>query len=82
MHRVCSYVTDVHGPAGAGGAAQELLYGCEDGRLVQLLVEGGAVRQGFIIPDGRGSSSAQVGSSMPSGMVTTIYCGADYSKVN
>uniref|UniRef100_A0A383VGJ7 Bardet-Biedl syndrome 7 n=1 Tax=Tetradesmus obliquus TaxID=3088 RepID=A0A383VGJ7_TETOB len=52
------YVADVHGPAAAAAAhsnVRELLYGCQDGRLVQLLVDGSTVRQGFVIP-GQSSS--------------------------
>lgn len=48
----------------------ELLYGCEDGRVVQLMIEPGAVRQGFTIPPPAGG-----------GAVRALHCGADYSKV-
>jgi hypothetical protein len=48
----------------------ELLYGCEDGQVVQLMVERGAVRQGFTIPPPPGG-----------GEVRALHCGADYSKV-
>lgn len=52
---------------------RELLYGCQDGRLVQLLLNAQTVRQGFVIP---GSSSQEARAA-----VTAIHCGADYSKV-
>lgn len=52
---------------------KELLYGCQDGRLVQLLLDADTVRQGFVIQGqaGKGSRAA----------VAAIHCGADYSKV-
>jgi hypothetical protein len=71
------YVADVHGPSAAAAAhstVRELLYGCQDGRLVQLLVDASTVRQGFVIPGQ--SSSGDVRAA-----VTAIHCGADYSKV-
>lgn len=73
----CRYVPEPHGGTAARHAkARELLYGCQDGRLVQLLVDAGAVRQGFVIngaPDSKeGMRSA----------ITAIHCGADYSKVS
>jgi hypothetical protein len=49
----------------------ELLYGCEDGRVVQLMVERGAVRQGFTVPPPPGG-----------GEVRALHCGADYSKAS
>jgi hypothetical protein len=52
-------------------AAKQVLYGCEDGRVVQLMVDSGAVRQGFTIP-----APAQAGA------VRCLYSGADYSKVS
>jgi hypothetical protein len=54
---------------------RELLYGCQDGRLVQLLVDAGTVRQGFVTPGQSSSGSVRAA-------VTAIHCGADYSKVN
>lgn len=68
---------DVHGPAAVAAArsnSRELLYGCQDGRLVQLLVDASTVRQGFLIPGQ--SSTGDVRAA-----VTAIHCGADYSKV-
>lgn len=71
------YVAEQHGgPAAKHAKARELLYGCQDGRLVQLLVDAGAVRQGFVIhskPSSKESMKAAV---------TAIHCGADYSKVS
>eukprot|EP00878_Enallax_costatus_P024904 GHUV01026605.1.p1 GENE.GHUV01026605.1~~GHUV01026605.1.p1 ORF type:complete len:268 (+),score=64.63 GHUV01026605.1:461-1264(+) len=68
------FVTDVHGPAaGSSTNLRELLYGCQDGRLVQLLLDSKTVRQGFVIQ--RGSSQE------PRAAVSAIHCGADYSKV-
>lgn len=53
-------------PAGS----QELLVGCEDGSVAQLMIEPAAVRQGFVIPPQPGR-----------GAVRALHCGADYSKV-
>lgn len=50
--------------------SHELLYGCDDGRVVQLMVERGAVRQGFTITPPPGA-----------GAVRSMHCGADYSRV-
>ena len=74
LHCVCRYVAEPHGGSGARHAkARELLYGCQDGRIVQLLVDAGAVRQGFVLtPPGKEGMKAAV---------TAIHCGADYSKV-
>jgi hypothetical protein len=75
MYLLPRYVAEAHGPSAAKlSNASELLYGCQDGRVVQLLVDAGAVRQGFTIqaPDAREARAA----------VTAIYCGADYSKVS
>jgi hypothetical protein len=70
------YVPEPHGGTAARHAkARELLYGCQDGRLVQLLVDAGAVRQGFVIHGAPGTKE-----SIRSA-VTAIHCGADYSKV-
>lgn len=63
------------GPAAKHAKARELLYGCQDGRLVQLLVDAGAVRQGFVIHS-KPSSKENMKAA-----VTAIHCGADYSKV-
>ncbi len=57
-------------PARFPAGSHELLYGCEDGRVVQLMVDRGAVRQGFVIPPPAGG-----------GAVRAMHCGADYSKV-
>ena len=67
-------IADRHGVSAARHAkARELLYGCQDGRIVQLLVDAGAVRQGFVLtPPGKEGMKAAV---------TAIHCGADYSKV-
>ena len=45
------YVSDSHDTQQRYPNAKELLYGTEDGVLIQLLVETSAVRQGFIIPN-------------------------------
>jgi hypothetical protein len=74
---IARYVADVHGPAAAAAMhsnVRELLYGCQDGRLVQLLVDAGTVRQGFVIPGQNSSGTVRAA-------VTAIHCGADYSKV-
>lgn len=63
------------GTAAKHAKARELLYGCQDGRLVQLLVDVGAVRQGFVIHGAPGSEEGMRSA------VTAIHCGADYSKV-
>lgn len=36
-------------PAARHAHARELLYGCQDGRVVQLLVDASTVRQGCVI---------------------------------
>lgn len=70
------YVPEPHGGTAARHAkAKELLYGCQDGRLVQLLVDAGAVRQGFVIHGAPGTKEGMRSA------VTAIHCGADYSKV-
>lgn len=68
-------MAEPHGGSAARHAkARELLYGCQDGRLVQLLVDAGAVRQGFVLtPPGKEGMKAAI---------TAIHCGADYSKVS
>ncbi|GBF98424.1 hypothetical protein Rsub_10489 [Raphidocelis subcapitata] len=64
------HVADSHDPRHRFPAGSiELLYGCEDGRVVQLAVEPGAVRQGFTIPPPPGG-----------GAVRALHCGADYSR--
>lgn len=63
------------GPAARHAKARELLYGCQDGRLVQLLVDAGAVCQGFIIQGPPGSKEGMRAA------VSAVHCGADYSKV-
>ncbi|KAI8469474.1 MAG: hypothetical protein J3K34DRAFT_522137 [Monoraphidium minutum] len=64
------HVADSHDPRHRFPAAShEVLYGCEDGRVVQLMVERAAVRQGFTIPAPPGA-----------GAVRVMHCGADYSK--
>lgn len=69
-------MAEPHGGTAAKHAkARELLYGCQDGRLVQLLVDAGAVRQGFVIHGAPGSKQGMRSA------VTAIHCGADYSKV-
>jgi hypothetical protein len=76
--RCCRYCPEPHGGTAAKHAkARELLYGCQDGRLVQLLVDAGAVRQGFVIPGGAPGSKEGMRAA-----VTAIHCGADYSKVS
>lgn len=89
------YVPEQHVPPSARHAnACELLYGCEDGRIVQLLVDAATVRQGFVIHQGsQPGAAAHAGSEAgaPAGVVagggsssatvTAIHCGADYSKV-
>ncbi len=61
--------------------AKELLYGTEDGRVVQLLLDGNDVREGFTIkPPVQMRRNASSG-GMALGAVRSIYCGADYSKV-
>lgn len=75
--RRCRYIPEQHGgPAAKHAKARELLYGCQDGRLVQLLVDAGTVRQGFTIQGSTGGSKESM-----RGAITAIHCGADYSKV-
>lgn len=62
----CAHPAPHRFPAGS----QELLVGCDDGSVVQLMVEPAAVRQGFVIPAQQGR-----------GAVCALYCGADFSKV-
>jgi hypothetical protein len=51
------FVAEQHVPPSARHAsARELLYGCQDGRVVQLLVDAGTVRQGFVI-QGHGAAA-------------------------
>lgn len=64
------YIPDSHDMQHKFPSAKEVLYGTEDGHVVQLLVDSTAVRQGFTIPSGGGM-----------GAVRSIHCGADYSKV-
>ena len=65
------YTPDSHDPLRKfPAAAKQVLYGCEDGRVVQLMVDSGAVRQGFTITPPAGA-----------GAVRCLYSGADYSKV-
>lgn len=72
----CRYVAEQHVPPAARHTnARELLYGCQDGRLVQLLVDASTVRQGFVIQGSQGSRGGFRAA------VTAIHCGADYSKV-
>lgn len=65
------YTTDTHDPLHKFPAgSKQLLVGCEDGRVIQLMLDASAVRQGFTI------------SSPGAGAVQALYCGSDYSKVS
>lgn len=66
------HVADSHDPRRrfAPGAV-ELLYGRDDGAVTQLMVEAGAVREGFTLPAPPGA-----------GAVRALHCGADFSRVS
>lgn len=66
------HVADSHDPRRRfTPGAVELLYGRDDGAVTQLMVEAGAVREGFTLPAPPGA-----------GAVRALHCGADFSRVS